>query len=302
MRNLYNGIKARIQAECPSIEYIDMWRNQVERMKEGKILDFRKPAVFIRFLASEVLSVGNGIQVYEPLIVEIHTVHEFFNGNDTALNLDVFDVVGEVHASLHNWALRGGNSEYGSGVFVRTSVEFDDDHDNIYHHITTYTTSWTDNSGKVDGKLFVEPVLTTEITASFVEPDAPVLTATPTSLDFGSVEIGQYSTNSFVLSAVNTFENIIIGTGGGFEVSLYEDSGFTTRLILTPTDGRLEDTTIYCKFSPSIARSYSGAVTYGTMDSSAVVELSGVGVAEINFLLLQSGDNFLLQNGDNLII
>ena len=305
MRNLYNGLKARIEAECPSIKHIDMWRNQVDNLREQnpKQLDFRKPAVFFRFLASEVASVGNGVQVYDPMIIEVHTVHEFFNGDNFALNLDVFDIVSEVHSALQYWSLRGGNDEYGTGILDRSGVEFDDNHDNIYHHVTTYITTWVDNSKKNFGALYVEPVLTATITTERLGLQTSLITPSRSSIDFGSTEINTTTVESLTIQAVRTYKPIYLGTGGAFLVSLYEDSGFVTRLALVPDEnGELAETTIYLKFSPTAAKAYSGGLTYGTEDNSDMVELTGTGVAEIKLLTLQNGDNFLLQNGDKLLL
>ena len=169
MKNLIIGLEARIKAVCPSIKTVGTWNNQVQDMTNAdgaKTYTFACPAVFFEFVnENPVEHVGNGVQVFDPMDIRAHIIHDYYNADIGLMeeNHVVYDIEQEVHNGLQLYAVKG--ADYGSSALSRVSVEQDYDHSNVYHKIPTYRTTWTDNSrawpigGNTHG-----PSLLTEIT------------------------------------------------------------------------------------------------------------------------------------------
>lgn len=163
MKQLYLAIKAQLQAKVPAIKFIAMWNDQLRDTNDGKNYSFRMPAVFVEFvLPTQIGGVGNNIQVYEPLEVKIHILHEQYDAQNGTMdvNLDVFDFKQSVYKALQ--LFQAANTS----VFDRQSEEQDYDHTNIYHYIQPYMIAMVDNDMPlpIDGTEN-DPPHTTEITA-----------------------------------------------------------------------------------------------------------------------------------------
>lgn len=176
MRQLYLGLKDRAntqvieRAGVPRFKYIGMWNNQLELLKAGKILGFRLPALLFEFESpSPVDSVGNGVQVFDPFKIKCHILHEFYDAKngDTAINLDVFDIEKYLYLAFQLHEIKG--ADYGCSPLNRTGIDFDYDHDNIYHCIPEYTTTWTDSSmSQPVGGYDIDPPLDADITSQYI--------------------------------------------------------------------------------------------------------------------------------------
>jgi hypothetical protein len=155
VKQLYQDIKERIKSQCPEIMHVAVFNNQVELLqnnytKEGQYENttqvFEIPAAFIEIESpSEIHQLGNGAQLYDPMVVKIHIVHTFFHGPDYDENLEVFDLKMLVFKALQKWEPNG------CVAWVRTSEEQDYDHTSIYHFIMGFTTNYVDTS-------MIEPV------------------------------------------------------------------------------------------------------------------------------------------------
>ncbi|MCS6933766.1 MAG: PKD domain-containing protein [Chitinophagales bacterium] len=115
-----------------------------------------------------------------------------------------------------------------------------------------------------------------------VVPVAATLIIDPTNIapgNFGSINAGLCSTEkSFDVSGSGLPSDVVITPPAGFQISTTSGSGFTTSPItLTVTGGILPLTTIYVKFCPTAAISYSGNITV-TSGVTQNVSVSGTGV------------------------
>lgn len=283
-RNLYLGLNSVgasiIGTDGKSVfKYIGMWNNQLKNMEDGKILDFRKPALFFEFIPSTVDSVGSNVQIFDPLLIKCHIIHEFFNASDgtNELNLDIFDIADATHAALQLYQVTG--VDYGTSPLNRTEVELDVDHDNLYHHVITYTTTWTDNSTRQPiGGYEIDPPLQLDLTEEKLPLiNTPIITVDPTSIDFGNVAFGSSLNVSFTISGSILPDDLIISTSFAiFKVSAF--TVFSTRLILSPDNKTIPATTIFVKFTPPSVGDFEGHINYGVPGLNGEITLSGSGV------------------------
>jgi hypothetical protein len=127
-------------------------------------------------------------------------------------------------------------------------------------------------------------VVARETFAGSVVTPTPVITVSPQSLSFGSVMTGTTSAEqSYTLSASTLTPasgNITVTAPTGFQVSKTSGSGFSSSLTVAYTGSALSATSVYVRFSPTAAQSYSGNVSNaGGGASIQNVALSGNGVS-----------------------
>jgi hypothetical protein len=149
VKQLYLDIKQRIEQKCPEILHIAVFNNQIELLKnnysrEGvydqSIYVFPRPAVFIEFESpQEIHQLGNGAQVYDPLNIRVHLLHEFFNGENYEENLEVFDLKLALFKVLQRFEPNG------CVAWTRISEEQDTDHTALYHFVMVFRTNYVDN-------------------------------------------------------------------------------------------------------------------------------------------------------------
>lgn len=161
-RELLSAIQTKLGATVPEILFIHMWNNQVERLKEVNdegisTYVFPLPATLIEFVSPmEILQLGNGVQLYDPLIIRIHFVHNLLDAGDGTMeqNLEVFDLKNKVYKALQ------GFEPAGAVAFVRVAEEQDYDHPNLYHFIMDFQTNFVDASAikPVDGVDSISPL------------------------------------------------------------------------------------------------------------------------------------------------
>ena len=109
----------------------------------------------------------------------------------------------------------------------------------------------------------------------------PVIAVSTGSLsDFGNVVVGQNSTSqSYTVSGSNLTANIAIQAPTGFQVSLSSTSGFASSLNLTQSGGKVSNTTIYARFSPTSAGFQSGNISHTSTGATIVnISISGAGI------------------------
>lgn len=138
---LYTAIKAQIKTEVPECKFIAMWNNQVERLQEGKDYSFLTPAVLIEFpVDAPCDQVGNGVRVFDPYPIIFHIVDNRLDNYDGTMeeNFEVFRVKQKVYKAFQLFKTPGSSS------FNCTSEGADNDHNNVYHFLQTFTTTWTD--------------------------------------------------------------------------------------------------------------------------------------------------------------
>ncbi len=106
--------------------------------------------------------------------------------------------------------------------------------------------------------------------ATSVDPSTPTITVSRTSVDCGSVVVGNTTTATFTVSGSNLTADITLAeTGTGFSID-------TTTL--APTDGTVASTTITVTFAPTAAGAQNGTITISsTGATNKTVSLRAVG-------------------------
>jgi surface antigen len=106
----------------------------------------------------------------------------------------------------------------------------------------------------------------------------PTLSVNPTSLNFGNVPVGTSSNpQSYTITGSNLTSNVVINAPSGFEISTSSGGPYGSSLTLTPSSGSI-GTTIYVRFSPISARSYSGDITNTSSGITKYVSVTGTGI------------------------
>lgn len=105
----------------------------------------------------------------------------------------------------------------------------------------------------------------------YTMPTEPTLSVNPTSIDFGTVVVGQTSSNTAQVNAFNLTGNIAISTQAPFAVSL-DGSNYTTSVSMPAAGG-----TLYVQFAPTSVNAVNETVTLTSGSLSATISLTGSG-------------------------
>lgn len=147
MRSLLEDIIAKVRTDLPQFKFVGIYNQQEEEMKAEKnqYYDVQKPALFIEVIDDTVIQqLGGGLQIYDPLLIRLHVVHEQFDAIDGTMeqNLDVYDLKQDVYLAFDRWEPNG------SSMWVRMSEKRDHNHTNIYVFLQDWQTTFVDNSAK----------------------------------------------------------------------------------------------------------------------------------------------------------
>jgi gliding motility-associated-like protein len=118
---------------------------------------------------------------------------------------------------------------------------------------------------------------------TFTTPVAvPTLTASPSTIPFGIVYQGAFSTEqSFTVTGIYLSPasgNVTITPPPGYIISLSSGSGYASSLTLPYTSGTLGPLTIYIRFSPPLYGNYDGNISINGGGAPAVsVAVTGIG-------------------------
>lgn len=111
---------------------------------------------------------------------------------------------------------------------------------------------------------------------------AGVITISVTSLpNFGNVYLNNSSTAlRYTVSASAITGNLVITAPTGFEISTQYLQGYTSVITLVPNGSSITTTTIFTRFSPSVAGASSGNITHVNVGSTTQnISVQGTGVA-----------------------
>lgn len=165
MKALYLAIKERIESLAPAVKFIHVFNNQFELTENGQIYSFPFPCVFIEFQNDQpVQQLGNGIQIYQPLIIRVHIGHNQYDAADGTMeqDLNVFDLKQQVFSALQKF------EPAGAVMFIRTNETQDTNHTNIYHFIQEYTTSYVDQQqAEPVGGITADPPFELDLTMKY---------------------------------------------------------------------------------------------------------------------------------------
>ncbi len=144
---LYAAIKAQIESAIPGqFNFIHVWNNHAEKAKDtdengAPQYGINCPALLVEWGDdTEISQLGFGVQIYDPLFIRIHILHDEIDSADGNMdqNLNVFALKQKVFQALQ------GFEPDGAVAFVRVSETRDYDHTNLYHFIQTYQTNYVD--------------------------------------------------------------------------------------------------------------------------------------------------------------
>ncbi len=120
------------------------------------------------------------------------------------------------------------------------------------------------------------------VTGMGISATTPMLSVNPTSLSFGNVIINTPSSEqTHTLTGLNLSPasgNVTITAPAGYQVSVTSGSGFSSSLNVAYSGGTLPSTTIYVKFTPTAAQSYTGDITSAGGGTTKNVSVSGSGI------------------------
>ncbi|GEM_PF-2629931 len=117
--------------------------------------------------------------------------------------------------------------------------------------------------------------------ASATPTSGPILSVNPTSLAFGTVDVGTLSPEKtyslFGANLTPASGNIAVTAPSGFEVSLSSGAGFASSMNVPYASGIL-NTTTYVRFNPTAATTYSGNISNaGGGAATKTLSVSGTG-------------------------
>lgn len=168
-KDLYLAVKARILEKCPTIKHIGVYNNQFELVENQQGYSFPFPCAFVQILSpSQIKQLGNGVQMYEPMIVRIHIGDDYYNNYEDGQqeeNLRIFDLCDEMYAGLQKF------TPDQAGTFIRVEEDQDFDHTNVYHMIQDYETNYIDNvMNEPVGGTVGEPPFTLVVEPTYIIP------------------------------------------------------------------------------------------------------------------------------------
>jgi hypothetical protein len=146
-KDFYIAIRNHI-LNIGTFNFVQLWNNQLRDLegKENNSYSFPLPACFVEFIApQQVQQLGAGVQLFEPLIVRLHIVHEFLNNIDDTngileQDLDILTLKQFVYNAMQVF-----EPQY-AVMFVRVAETINYDHNNVVEFIQDYQTNLIDNS------------------------------------------------------------------------------------------------------------------------------------------------------------
>jgi len=138
----FNEIQTQLNTALPNL-YVRLFKNQFDELEDGDNYSFPFPCCFIEFINNEhIKMLGNGVQLYDPLIVRLHIGHLEYDSTDGQLdqNLNILGVKDQIFTILQKW------KSTKSSIFVRTDEQMHVQHDQVSVFIQEYTTTLTDDS------------------------------------------------------------------------------------------------------------------------------------------------------------
>ena len=138
----------------------------------------------------------------------------------------------------------------------------------------------------------------------------PNITVTPTSLATFTQANGEPSdASSILVEGSNLEEHISLVAPTGFEISLNETEDFETSLVLTQTDGTVEETEVFVRLNSETAGNFEGDLIISSLNASTIeIELQGSTIGEPDDLIMyywhfnDAGDQLVEVDGDDQFV
>ncbi len=147
--------------------------------------------------------------------------------------------------------------EYPNGVYAYY-ITVDASHKPVYPFILGLQYYGTPETASISGNANPSEAVT-EYTGTVATPSASI---SLTSLAFGSTTVGMNKVLSYTVSASNLTTNLVVTAPTGFGLSTTQNGSFTQTLTLSPASGTLAQTTVFVRFAPTQAGSFSGNITH----------------------------------------
>lgn len=175
MRPLIEAVLAQLKT-VDGVKYVRNWNDQLNLDEKQEGYSFPMPAIFPEFLnPSDIKQLGDGCQLYDPLIVRLHILHWELDAADGNMeqNLNVLDFAQAVYAKMQRF------EPDGAVVFVRISEERDYNHKGVYHFVQDYKTNYIDLSKQIstDGTTIAGGVVSPDVVATY-DPIKPFIKGT----------------------------------------------------------------------------------------------------------------------------
>lgn len=155
------------------------------------------------------------------------------------------------------------------------------------YSVTTGTVTTNAQALAIDNITISAPALT------------PTITVTPATLAFPGTPVGSSSAEqTYTISGSNLTGNIVINAPAGFEISTTSGAGFTNQITLMNNAGAVAATTIFVRFTPTSATSFSGNITNASAGATTQnVAVSGTGIAATSAPTITSGSSTTFAQG-----
>jgi hypothetical protein len=130
----FTEIKNRLNDVLPNL-YVRLWRNQFAELENGDNYSFPFPCCFIEFISDyDIKTLGNGVQVYEPMTVRLHIgSFEPDNGFGTLdENTNIMLLKQQIFTTLQKW------QSTKSGIFNRNNEIMHTEHDQVSVWVQDY--------------------------------------------------------------------------------------------------------------------------------------------------------------------
>lgn len=136
-------VMARIRAQIPEFLTVRIFNNQIRDERDGKYVDYPKPACFVEILNDVAWQTLQGGHAAADLGFRFHIVHEHYNNSDGTFEQDLA-VFGLRDSIIKKFTLF---KAIGCGPMALQAEGLDYDHDNIYEYIVDFVTHFIDDTG-----------------------------------------------------------------------------------------------------------------------------------------------------------
>jgi hypothetical protein len=158
MKNLYLAIIAQIlTAVLDPVKYefdkfaADIWLEGtltgMKAPKENDTYSIQLPAVLVEIDEGLAEMLGDGVQIFPDMTIKFHLIHRQETNPDGLMNrnTDALDLQDILYQTMQKFIAPGTNE------FIRSRPMEDFSHDNVYHYVIEYKTTYVD-------QLMLEPV------------------------------------------------------------------------------------------------------------------------------------------------
>ena len=145
LRAVYTTIEAQLTTiqnnGNNAFRHFHVWNEDVDDLKNGKEVLWLRPACLMEVIVEDIEQMGNGNQRLN-LIVNLHIIHELLHaGSEFEQNYEVFDLADATYFAMQQWK---ATANMPLSEFIRIGEKQDFHHDNLYHFIQTYKSTYID--------------------------------------------------------------------------------------------------------------------------------------------------------------